>query len=118
MAQEQLKSRGGAEQPKRNPQPNGATKHEVNVGVQGGEIALRRPTPFAKFIRDIGILLVWWGGGGYTDRQHIITKGKLAEISQKATDKLQKDDLESLKEAESLYLQMLDLDSSNDRALS
>jgi tetratricopeptide (TPR) repeat protein len=118
MAQEQLKTREVAE-PKRNPQPNGATKEAHSMAVQDDDVVQhRRPTSFAKFLRDIVIVLALLGGGGYTYWKHIITKGKLGELSQKAVDKLQKDDLESLNEAEGLFKQMLALDSDNDRALS
>src|SRR5215813_9328182 len=100
MAQEQVKSRDAA-QTKRSPQPNGATKHDVSM-ANDDEVQQRRPTSFAKFIRDIIIVVVLLGGGGFTYWKHIVTKGKLSDLALKANDKLQKDDLESLKDAEAL----------------
>jgi tetratricopeptide (TPR) repeat protein len=116
MAQEQLKAK----------EPSASSKHTSTNGATGGsidaladdpEVGRRKPTSFARFVRDVVIIGALLGGGMYLYRKNVVTKAEVATLSMEAADKLEKDDLQSLKEAEEVYKKILDLDSDNDRGV-
>lgn len=114
MAQEQVKATEpgvGSKQAIK----NGATGSATDAGDEP-QIS-RRPTSFARFMRDVLIIGVLLGGGMFFYRKMIVTKAEVAKISAEAAEKLEKDDLVSLKEAEEFYKQILDLDGDSERGL-
>jgi tetratricopeptide (TPR) repeat protein len=115
MAQEQLKSQESSASAKK-AQANGAAG---NAAYDAGddEPIVKRPTSFARFLRDVIIIAVLLGGGMYAYRKHIVTKEETGKLALAAIDKLAKDDLVSLKQAEESYKQILALDGDNDRGL-
>lgn len=121
MAQEQLKSRETVEVAKKKARSNGAsgdvTDARAAAGADDDVIPQRRQTSFARFMRDILIIAVLLGGGMYAYRKHIMTKEQVGGLSLQAGDKLSKDDLQSLKEAEETYKKILALDGDNERGL-
>lgn len=77
-----------------------------------------KSTSFARFIRDVGLIALLLGGGVFAYRNHVTTKEQVDEITLKARDKMKKNDLGSLKEAEKLFDEILKLDSDNGSALA
>lgn len=116
MAQEQLKATE-PDMSAKSKKKNGAAG-DASDAIAGDEPQIaRRPTSFARFLRDVLIIGALLGGGMFYYRKHIVTKDQVAKLSVEAADKLEKDDLASLKEAEDLYKQIIDIDGDSDRGL-
>jgi len=73
---------------------------------------------FGKTIRDVVIVAALLGGGLFFYRNQVTTKEAVQKIAVTAGDKMEKDDLKSLREAEAQYLQILELDAGNSFGLS
>jgi hypothetical protein len=80
--------------------------------------APRRSMSFVRFVLEIALVGGLLGGGVFFYNKHVTTKNAVGKLAGDARDELKKDDLESLKEAEKLYLEILDLDPDEGRGLS
>jgi tetratricopeptide (TPR) repeat protein len=120
MAQEQVKSQQAAELTKKKSSKTNGAAGRARADSLGGDddvVLQRRPTSFARFLRDVIIISVLLGGGMFAYRKHIVTKEKVGTLATQAIDKLAKDDLVSLKAAEDIYKEIVALDGDNDRGL-
>jgi tetratricopeptide (TPR) repeat protein len=75
-------------------------------------------TSFGRAMRDILIVAVLLGGGTYFYYNSVTVKEKVQKLAQEASDKLERDDLKSLREAEAKYQEILALDGDNGLGLS
>ncbi|MBK6686193.1 MAG: hypothetical protein IPG45_17100 [Deltaproteobacteria bacterium] len=90
-------------------------KVDAAVDEEGGA---PKSTSFGRFIRDVGLIALLLGGGVFAYRNHVTTKEQVDEITLKARDKMKKNDLPSLQEAEKLFDEILKLDADNGSALA
>lgn len=117
MAQELESHKGADGGGKRSAQPNGTVSADaVDLGADDVG-APKRETSFARFARDVIIVAALLGGGAFLYWKNQTTKQEVAKISLEANDKLEKDDLDSLKAAEEAYKRILELDGDNERGL-
>lgn len=68
---------------------------------------------FGRFLRDLIIVLALGGAAIYFYQQHVTTREQVEDLATRARTKSKKNDLPALREAEKLFLEALDLDSSN-----
>jgi tetratricopeptide (TPR) repeat protein len=80
--------------------------------------APQKSTSFARFIIDIVIIGGLLGGGVFFYNKHITTKNAVQKLSAEGRDLMKKDDLVSLKEAETKYKEILDIDADNGKGTS
>lgn len=80
--------------------------------------APQRSTSFVRFLIDVVIIGALLAGGVFFYNKHVTTKNAVAKLSVQARDKLKKDDVASLKEAEAIYQEILELDADNPRGLA
>lgn len=66
-----------------------------------------------RALRDVVIVAALLGGGTYLYYNHVTLKEKVTKLAVDAADKMEKDDLASLKEAEAKYQEILAVDSDN-----
>ncbi len=118
--QNQVRSENAAKEgAKTNGTPRNASAEELLEAManEAAEPARERST-LGRAMRDIVIVAALLTGGTYVYYNHITTKEKTTKLAQEASDKLEKDDLKSLKEAEGVYEQILKLDGDNSIGLS
>ena len=125
MSQEETKSReaGGDAAARSKSKPNGTDR-----GATGDELlealaaqALEHPEPTSsvwRAMRDIVLVTALLSGGVYFYYGHVTTKEAVNKLAVAANDRLEKDDLRSLRNAEEKYLEILKLDDDNPIALS
>lgn len=77
-----------------------------------------RQAGFGKFLRDVLIVVALGGGLVYWYFGHTQTQEAIVERLGQARTKMNRHDLASLKEAQTLYQEILDLDSGDESALS
>jgi tetratricopeptide (TPR) repeat protein len=117
MAQEQLKATEPEVSAKQKTAKNGATGDARDTFADDEPALARRQTSFAGFAIPVLAISALLAGGLYFYYKHTVTKDHVAKLSLEANDKLEKDDLASLKEAEDLYKKILELDGDSDRGL-
>lgn len=120
MSEEQIKPHEAGE--KSHTKPNGAQRaHADDVLEALANEQVDAPPPrssFGKAIRDVVILGALLAGGIYLYYNHITVKEKVGKLALQASDRMEKDDLKALKDAEKLYQEILALDKNNGYALS
>lgn len=75
-------------------------------------------TSWARALRDVVIVAALLGGGLFLYRNNVTIREKVEKVAVTATEKLQKDDLKSLRDAEAQYLEIVALDGENKIGLS
>jgi len=73
---------------------------------------------FGSFIRDIAIVLLLGAGIVYWYYGYQTTQKQIADLTMEARNKMNRHDLESLREAEGLYRQILELDANESQTLA
>jgi Tfp pilus assembly protein PilF len=82
------------------------------------EEAPAKSTSFVRFLIDIAIIGALLAGGVFFYNKHITTKNAVQKLSGEGRDLMKKDDLVSLREAETKFKEILDLDSGNGKGTS
>ncbi|MFO0723172.1 MAG: hypothetical protein U1E65_05280 [Myxococcota bacterium] len=118
--QNQVRSENaGKDGQKTNGTPRNASADEL-LEAMANEAAepKEQRSSLGRAMRDVVIVAALLSGGTYVYYNHITTKEKTTKLAQEASDKLEKDDLKSLKEAQSIYEEILKLDGDNAIGLS
>lgn len=102
---------------------NGSKGHasgdDVLEAMANEAIAPDKPaTSFKHVVRDVAIVGALLAGGVYLYYTNVTTRQKVVEIAVKAADRLEKDDLAALKDAEQQYNDILALDADSDIGLA
>jgi tetratricopeptide (TPR) repeat protein len=103
------------------PKPNGAAKSADALLEAMANEAVEPPKPkssLGRALRDVVIVAALLGGGLFLYRNNVTIRDKVQKIAVVAVEKAGKDDLKSLKEAEGLYLEIVQLDAENKIGLS
>ncbi len=121
MSQQEEVRSNPAPEPAKGPKPNGTAKSaEALLEAMANETA-EPPKPrssLARALRDVIIVGALLGGGLFLYRNNVTIRDSVQKIAVTATQKVQKDDLKSLREAEAQYNEILSLDADNKIGLS
>ncbi len=123
MAQKSAKTTSDAAKKKAPSKPNGndraATADELLDAYAAEQYEPPKPQgTIGRFVLDILVVTALLGGGIYYYKGYVETKEKVAKLSQKAADALEKDDLKALTKAETTFKEILDLQPENAYALA
>jgi tetratricopeptide (TPR) repeat protein len=120
--QEEVRSTPAPESAKGAPKaPNGAAKNADALLEALANEAVEPPKPrssLGRALRDVIIVGALLGGGLFLYRNNVTIRDKVQKIAVTASEKMQKDDLKSLREAEAAYQEILTLDADNKIGLS
>jgi tetratricopeptide (TPR) repeat protein len=120
--QEEVRSTPAPESAKGAPKaPNGAAKNADALLEALANEAVEPPKPrssLGRALRDVLIVGALLGGGLFLYRNNVTIRDKVQKIAVTASEKMQKDDLKSLREAEAAYNEILTLDADNKIGLS
>lgn len=120
--QEEVRSTPAPESAKGAPKaPNGAAKNADALLEALANEAVEPPKPrssLGRALRDVIIVGALLGGGLFLYRNNVTIRDKVQKIAVTASEKMQKDDLKSLREAEAAYNEILTLDADNKIGLS
>ena len=120
--QEEVRSTPAPESAKGAPKaPNGAAKNADALLEALANEAVEPPKPrssLGRALRDVLIVGALLGGGLFLYRNNVTIRDKVQKIAVTASEKMQKDDLKSLREAEAAYNEILTLDPDNKIGLS
>ncbi len=78
----------------------------------------RKPTSMVGFLIPVVLVCGLGAGALYFYKERVTTKEEVTKLVVEARDKVKSHDMESLTKAEKLYLQAIELDPENERALS
>lgn len=115
MSQEEVRSPRSNEPHKRGAK-NGTSREADAVLERMAEEAAAPTKPsssLARALRDVILVAALLGGGTFFYYRHVTTREAVSKIAMEAADKMEKDDLASLKAAEAKYQEILALDKDN-----